>query len=132
MKGYLKNKKWGEYIMGKNKEIRKIQKELMWLQAKKRSIDTDRYMTGYLFESATAKLNSEEVNSMSAVDYVRYKAQAKNSRARLMELDDISNSLADGIYAAVTQLTALGAEPVRRKRISEIMMEKEQEKVMEI
>ena len=116
--------------MGNNKEIRKIQKELMWLQAKKRSIDTDRYMTGYLFESATAKLNSEEVNSMSAVDYVRYKTQAKNSRARLMELDDISNSLADGIYAAQVQLTALGAEPVRRKRISEIMMEREQEREM--
>ena len=113
--------------MENSKEIRKLQKELSWLEAKKRSVDTNKICVGYLYESALKKLNGD-LNTMSAVEYIRLKKQALTSHTQLKQLEDVSNSLADAIYAAQVQLAALGAEPVRRKRISEIMMERSMEK----
>ena len=102
-----------------NNEIRKLNKNLRYLQLKRRMLLKDKMCYGHLFESAVNKLRSGDVSTM---EYFRLKEQAKSARAKLQEIDSVLEILDSTISSIERRFAELSVAPTPRRRAADFVM----------
>jgi len=85
--------------MGIKNERNQLLRNQRYLSAEKMKFARERMTYGYLYESALNKINSQDIDEMNAVDYVRFKRQAVSARKKVAEIDSVVTALDSALYS---------------------------------